>query len=172
MNSKSVAWSAATALAVLFSGPQLHAGNWPQWRGPYFNGASDETNLPSSWDKTSHIRWTAPMGGASHATPIIWGDSVFIVSPDAEQNVNLLCLDEATGKARWQKQLGEGNHPQGNNNMASPSPVTDGKTIWATCANGQLQAFDFTGKPLWSRNLCEHGPFVLQLHVGVEPNTV
>src|ERR1035438_7807691 len=104
------------------------AENWPQWRGPFFNGSTTETNLPANWSKTDNVLWTAAMPGPSHATPIVWDDVVFINSPDADQNLLLLCLDRHTGKARWQQQVSIGNKTKGRNNLASPSPVTDGKT--------------------------------------------
>ena len=38
-------------------------------------------------------------------------------------------------------------------NMASPSPVTDGKLVVVHFGNGDLAAYDFDGKQLWQRNL-------------------
>jgi outer membrane protein assembly factor BamB len=136
------------------------AENWPQWRGPFFNGSTTETNLPATWSKTENVLWTAPLPGPSHATPIVWDDSVFITSPDDNKNLLLLCLDRRTGKVRWHKQAGAGDRTRGRNNMASPSPVTDGNTVWAMFGTGDLAAFDFSGKQLWARNLAgEYGKF-------------
>jgi outer membrane protein assembly factor BamB len=146
------------------------AENWPQWRGPFFNGSTTEKNLPSTWSKTENVLWATPMPGPSHATPIIWDDTVFVSSPDADLNLLLLCLDRTTGKVRWQKQVGVGDRTQGRNNMASPSPVTDGKTVWALYGTGELAAFDFSGKPLWARHLAkEYGRFSIQWLYGSSP---
>src|SRR5262249_50232972 len=38
-------------------------------------------------------------------------------------------------------------------NLASPSPVTDGKRVFVHFGNGDLAAYDFDGKQLWHRNL-------------------
>jgi outer membrane protein assembly factor BamB len=47
--------------------------------------------------------------------------------------------------------------------MSSPSPVTDGTTVWTMTGTGRLAAFDFAGKPLWSRDIPkEYGAFGLQ----------
>jgi len=54
------------------------AGNWPHWRGPYFNGSTDEKNLPSDWSRTENISWSVDLAGSSAATPIIWGERVFL----------------------------------------------------------------------------------------------
>jgi outer membrane protein assembly factor BamB len=153
--------------------PAASAENWPQWRGPFFNGSTTETNLPASWSKTENVLWTAPMPGPSHATPIIWDDSVFVISPDEDKNLLLLCLDRRTGKVVWKKQVGIGDRTQGRNNMASPSPVTDGKNVWAMVGTGELAAFDFSGKQLWTRNLAReygrNGKFSIQWLYGSSP---
>jgi outer membrane protein assembly factor BamB len=145
-------------------------GNWPQWRVPFFNGSTTETNLPESFSKTENVLWTAPLPGPAHATPIIWEDSVFINSPDAEGHLLLLCLDSQTGKARWQEQAAAGNRTRGRNNMASPSPVTDGKAVWTLFGTGDLAAYDFSGKELWARHLAgEYGPFDINWLYGSSP---
>lgn len=144
--------------------------NWPQWRGPFLNGSTTETNLPDSWSKTENVLWSAPLPGPGHATPIIWDDTVFVTSPDADANLLLFCLDRSSGKVRWQKTVGVGNRVKGLNNMASPSPVTDGKTVWALFGTGDLAAYDFSGKPLWARSLTtEYGPFIINWLYGSSP---
>jgi outer membrane protein assembly factor BamB len=148
----------------------VQAENWPQWRGPFFNGSTTESKLPSTWSKTNNVLWVAPLPGASHATPIVWDDSVFVSSPDEDHNLLLLCLDRRTGKARWQKQVGVGDRTHGRNNMTSPSPITDGKTVWAMYGTGDLAAFDFSGKELWTRHLGqEYGRFSIQWLYGSSP---
>ena len=54
------------------------AENWPHWRGPDGNGVSSETNLPVEWTTTANITWMVPMAAWSGATPIIWGDYIFL----------------------------------------------------------------------------------------------
>ncbi len=161
---------AVFALSICLAAASGLAANWPQWRGPELNGSTSETNLPATWSKTENILWSAALPGPSHATPIIWDDSVFINSPDADANLLLMCLDRRSGAVRWQKQVGVGNRSQGRNNMASPSPVTDGNTVWTMFGTGDLAAFDFSGKELWSRSLTkEYGRFVLNWIYGSSP---
>ena len=82
--------------------------NWPQWRGPFFNGTTSETNLPAQWSSTENVAWVKPLPGKSGATPIIWGDSVFVPSPDAQKNILLFCLSRLTGEVKWQKVVATG----------------------------------------------------------------
>jgi outer membrane protein assembly factor BamB len=158
-------------LALLICARQtVHAENWAQWRGPFLNGATTETNLPSTWSKTNNVLWTAPMPGPGHATPIIWDDTVFISSPDEDKNLTLLCLDRKSGKVRWKQVVGVGDRTHGRNNMASPSPVTDGKTVWVLYGTGDLAAYDFSGKQLWYRQLAkEYGKFNILWLYGSSP---
>ena len=43
------------------------AGEWPQWRGPFMNGTTDETNLPTTWSRTENIAWSVDLPGAAAA---------------------------------------------------------------------------------------------------------
>ena len=146
------------------------AENWPHWRGPTWNGSTDETNLPDHWDQGKNVAWIAALPGRSGATPVIWEDSVFLPSPDADGNLLLLCLDSKTGKIRWKREVAPGNAVRGKNNMASPSAVTDGKRVAVMFGTGDLAAYDFEGKQLWSCNLAnEYGKLALMWIYGSSP---
>ena len=154
MTSKSKAFCAALALACAGSNIfTLSAANWPQWRGPDFNGSSPEKHLPSSWSTTEGVLWKAALPGPAGSTPIVWKNHVFVTSPDTEKNLALIALDRKTGKVLWQKTVAEGDRTVGRNNMASPSPVTDGKLVITMFGTSDIAAFDFSGKEIWKRNL-------------------
>ena len=145
------------------------ADNWPQWRGPLFNGSSSEKNLPETWTKET-VQWTAPLPGPSGATPAVWGDHIFISSPDTQKNLLLVALDRKDGKVRWQKQIATGDLTVGRGNMASPSPVTDGKSVFVLYGTGDLAALDFDGNITWQRNLgADYGRFAIMWLYGSSP---
>lgn len=159
----------ALSLAVGAAGA-AGAADWPNWRGPHFNGSADETDLPVRFSPTENIRWSTPLPGPSAATPIIWGDSVFLSSADPEaQQLLAMCLDRKTGQVKWKHAAGSGYLPAGKgtpinldhrSNYASPSPVTDGQRVVFFYGNGDLVAFDFAGQKLWARNVQkEYGDF-------------
>ena len=139
------------------------AKDWAQWRGPFLNGSADEMNLPDKWSRTENLAWVSSLPGPAAATPIISGGKVFISSTDSESSDLLgLCFDAKDGKELWRKKLSKAEHKFMRNNMASPSPVTDGKNVYFLFGNGQLAGLDFDGKILWSRNLeKEYGTFSL-----------
>jgi outer membrane protein assembly factor BamB len=46
--------------------------------------------------------------------------------------------------------------------MSSPSPVTDGQTVWVMTGTGVFKAFDYSGKELWAREIQkDYGAFGL-----------
>jgi outer membrane protein assembly factor BamB len=160
--------SIVATLAFTFT---AHGENWPQWRGPNLDGTSPEKNLPVEWSPEKGVKWKTPMPGFSGATPAIWGDSIFATSPDANKNLVLICVNKKDGAIRWQRQIGEGGDiNKGRGNMASPSPVTDGKLVWAIFGTGDLAAVDFQGKIVWQRNLgSDYGRFAINWIYGSSP---
>ncbi len=135
--------------------------NWPQWRGPNLDGTSPEKNLPLKWTAEENIAWKLPLPGLSGATPIIWGDRIFVNVTDGD-NIELWCVDRKSGKQLWKRLLGGGNIKMRKHNMSSPSPVTDGKYVYIITGTGIFKSFDFQGKEMWSRDIqADYGKFGL-----------
>jgi outer membrane protein assembly factor BamB len=157
----------------------LDAGDWPQWRGPRGDSVSDEKGLPVEWSEIKSVVWKTPLPEWGTSTPAIWGNAVFVTTHEEQNDGKLLLikLDKRTGKVEWTRQIGAGEAirktPEGVShrvrqkfhglhNMASPSPVTDGKLVFAHFGNGDLAAFDFDGKQHWKRNLQDdHGEYTI-----------
>ncbi len=139
------------------------ASDWPQWRGPYFNGSTDEKNLPSNWSKTDKIVWSVDLAGSSAATPIISGDRVFLSGVDSDRDMLLaMCFDRTSGKLLWQHDIGKGISKDRRSTYAAASPVTNGKIVVFFYANGDLICFDLNGHRQWARNIHDdYGPFAL-----------
>jgi outer membrane protein assembly factor BamB len=156
------------ALVALGVAP-LTAENWPQWRGPLLNGLSAETNLPVRWSKTENIAWKLPLPEWSGSTPIVWGDRIFLNVAEG-RNLSLWSIDRARGAVLWKRPLGGGNTRMQKQNMSSPSPVTDGRHVWAMTGTGVIKAFDFEGTELWARDIQkDYGQFGLQWGYGSSP---
>lgn len=128
------------------------AQNWPQWRGPNLNGFSSEKNLPLHWTTEENVVWKLPMPGWSGSTPIIWRDRIFLNVADGN-DLYLWSASRAKGEVLWKKLLGSGNVKMRKQNMSSPSPVTDGRSVYVMTGTGILKGFDFNGKELWSRDI-------------------
>ena len=149
-------FSPATALLLLLTVLSAPAANWAQWRGPNGDGISAETNVPVKWSATENVVWQTPVPGEGHSSPVVWQDSVFLTTAVSNsQERRLLRFDTRTGKTLWQRSVVtatvEAMHRE--NSPASSTPVTDGELVFTSFQNGQrvdLQAYDFTGKQIWS----------------------
>jgi outer membrane protein assembly factor BamB len=149
-------------LTIIVIGVSTSAEHWPQWRGPLLNGVSGEKGLPVRWSPTDNIAWKLALPERSGATPIVWGEHVFLNVGEGNE-LALWAIDRSRGTVRWKRPLGSGNRRMMKQQMSSPSPVTDGRTVWVMTGTGVLKAFDFDGKELWSRNIQqEYGRFGLQ----------
>jgi outer membrane protein assembly factor BamB len=160
----SLIWFATLAL------PEAYGENWPQWRGPFQNGATTESHLPADWDESRNVEWHIELHGPGAATPIVWEDHIFMLDVnEADESISAVCLELATGNEEWRHTLVQDRkYPL--NNLGSPSPVTDGQRVVFLTGNGQFHAFTLDGKPIWERNLEEkYGRFVLQFGFSSSP---
>ncbi len=130
-------------LVVLVAAIGLHADDWPQWRGPFGTGVSNETGLPLRWSATTNIAWTAALSGQGVSTPIVTGERVIVTS------------QIGTGVRR------PGNHPRlvqgGDATAAGERALTaiasaEGRTFFV------VEAFSHTdGRKLWEYRLEAEG---------------
>ena len=156
--------------AMLLSS-QVSAENWPQWRGPNFDGSTTETHLPNTLDPKANLAWSTELPGPGCATPVIFGDRIFFSAVDKNTKKLLaLCAGKTDGKILWTKEIGQGSIHNERNDLASPSPICDAKMAWFYYGSGDLVAFDHDGKQLWARNLQkDYGNFNYQWLYGASP---
>ena len=165
--------------AILCAGPLAIAANWPQFRGPSARGLEDSQASPTNWNVETgvNIRWQTPLPGLAHASPIVWGDRVYVatavkagqadlkvglygdITPLKENEPHqwrLLALDKATGKIIWNT-LGHAGVPRAPRHpKATPcnsTPATDGHRVVALFGSEGLFCFDTSGKLLWQKDL-------------------
>ena len=145
------------------------ADNWPQWRGPSLDGISQEKQLPLLWNRKRNITWELALPSFSGSTPIVWGESIFLNVADGS-DLYLWCINRNNGELKWKKFLGSGNVKKRKHNMSSPSPVTDGKSVFVMTGTGVLKGFDFNGNPLWTRNIPkDYGQLGMNFGYGSSP---
>jgi outer membrane protein assembly factor BamB len=158
---------AVTWFALCFF--SVYAENWPQWRGASLDGVSRETDLPVRWTREENIAWKLPLPTKSGATPIVWGDKIFLNVAD-KQDLWLWCVERGHGTVLWKKHIAAGNFEINKQNMSSPSPVTDGANVYVMTGIGVLKAFDFSGNELWARDIQkDYGRFGLNWGYGSSP---
>ncbi|MHB1033582.1 MAG: outer membrane protein assembly factor BamB family protein [Pirellulales bacterium] len=167
-----------TTVLVLSGNGPTKAGNWPQWRGPQGTSVSDETGLPLAWSETEGVVWKCKLPEWGTSTPALWQDAIFVTAQEGE-TLLLVKIGKKSGRVEWTRTVGTGSlqkaehlskqpgergrqvfHPL--QNLASPSPVTDGETVVVHFGNGELAAYDFQGNRRWRRNLQDdYGPYTI-----------
>lgn len=157
-------------------------GNWHHWRGPNADGTAPNADPPVSWSATKNIKWKAELPGRGSATPIVWGDQVFVVTaidtgraaapddlpkPDPRFKANtkpprtyhqfvVLAFDRGSGKLRWKHTAAERVPHEGHHDShsyAAGSPTTDGKRLYVSFGSFGIYCYDLDGKLLWDRDL-------------------
>jgi outer membrane protein assembly factor BamB len=147
----------------------LLAENWPTFRGPTGQGISTETHLASEWDEKKNILWRTPTPGIGWSSPIVWEDRIFLTAtPPDGISCHVLCLSTKDGKILWDKEVFQQTptRKEGKNSYATPTPVTDGKRVYAFFAGGGAAALDFEGQVIWTNQ--DH-PFYSQHGLGASP---
>ena len=157
------------------------ARNWPGFRGENASGNGDGQGAVVEWDVDTqqNIRWKTAIPGISTASPVVWGDRVFIatavssagdktfrvglygdvapVNDLSEHTWKMYCLDKATGKILWEQTAFTGvpkvkRHTK--STQANSTPATDGRRVVAMFGSiGMLAAWDMNGKPLWKTDV-------------------
>lgn len=139
---------------------------WPQWRGPQRTGVSASAQPPTEWSETKNVRWKIEIPGRGAASPIVWGDRVYVLTavpadraagPRGLHRFLVMAINRQDGTIAWQhtakeEQPHEGTH-QDFGTMASPSALTDGEHVIASFESRGLFAYDMSGKPVWQKDL-------------------
>lgn len=151
-----LAWTPATNIAWKTPIPGRGRSSPVVWEDRVFLTADVEIGKADGHSVPKHV-----IGG----TPFRHPDSM---GADVRHRLIVLCLDRKTGKILWQATAYEGvvfdeRHKAGS--YAAPTPVTDGRAIYAYFGAEGLYAFDMSGKLLW-----KYAPGKI-LTVGMGPGT-
>jgi len=142
------------------------AQDWPRFRGPNGSGVSDTSGLPSEFGPSKNLRWKTAVP-FSRSSPVIAGDRIYLTAAEGDQLITL-CLDRSSGRVRWRRQI---TRPRVMpiyklNDPASPTPVTDGRNVYAFFAEMGLVSFTSDGVERWRLPL---GPFDTFYGVSTSP---
>jgi len=151
--------------------------NWPQFRGADSRGIGSSDKLPIEWSREKNVAWHVEVPGRGWASPIVWGDRVFVTTAVSEGDEeapkkglyfggergpskdrhrwNLICLDRDSGRKLWETELfaappASSIHVK--NSYASETPVTDGKHVYVLFGQTGLACVDFAGQLVWSKS--------------------
>ena len=154
----------STTLFTLALTAGVAVSDVPQFRGPGGSGVSDEKDLPVEWSEQNNIRWKADLPGRGLSNPVIAGGRVYVTACSGfeQKRLHVLCFDVKTGKQLWERQVWATGSTlcNGMTNMAAPTPVTDGKRVYALFATADLVCLDKDGDLVWYRSLVGDYPTI------------
>ena len=150
--------------------PVAQAEGWGQFRGPNGTGVSATTGLPVEFGPATALVWKTPLP-PGHSSPVLTATRIFVTAHTAEKEnytLSVIALDRHTGKILWQREVPrlQKGRLQNVNGPASPSPVTDGTSVYVFFQDVGLLAFSADGVERWRLPL---GPFSIFYGFGASP---
>jgi outer membrane protein assembly factor BamB len=134
----------------------VHAGDWPQWRGPDRSGISAETGLLPEWPPDGpKLLWQVKEIGSGYSTPSVVGDRLYIGSNEGMDDEFVLALAVADGREIWSTRIGKVGPNEGPQYPGARStPTVDGDALYVIGSDGDLACLDAaTGTIRWQKNL-------------------
>ena len=154
-----------TALLASSVALQLHAVDWPQYRGPNGNGTSPEKIVLSMGNAPRQL-WKVPSDSGFSSFAVAGGRAFTISLKEAEgeKQETLMAYDAKTGKELWSVPLNLPNYDGTQDDAGTPdnkggsgprsTPTTDGVNVYVLTSQLVVSCFDAaTGKPVWSHDL-------------------
>jgi outer membrane protein assembly factor BamB len=150
---------------------QTAAGEWPQFRGPNGTGVAPATRLPAQFGPARNVVWRTDLP-PGHSSPVVAGERIFVTGAeggtaaeagrskivDEGGRLFTICLAADTGKELWRQEAPRPRREryQPTNSPASPSPVTDGSSVFVFFGDFGLISYTRDGAERWRLPL---GPF-------------
>ncbi|NKB90455.1 MAG: PQQ-binding-like beta-propeller repeat protein [Acidobacteria bacterium] len=152
-------------------------GAWPAFRGAGAAGVAHGMSLPAEWsgETGEHVLWHVPVPGLAHASPVVWGDLVFITTAISEDETAsfkpglygdgihsedrsnhrwiIQARDKHSGEMIWERIAYEGVPNEKRHiksTYASATPVTDGRVVVASFGSQGTHAYTVDGEFLWN----------------------
>ena len=150
------------AFVSVLSLSQIASGeDWLQFRGNDHRGISLKSETPTNLSK-NNIAWKTPLPGRGLSSPIVTGNRVFLTaSSTADQSrLHVICANKVNGEIEWERQFWATGRTICHEKtcVAAPTPVSDGKNIYALYSSNDLICLDLDGNLKWIRGLMQDYP--------------
>jgi outer membrane protein assembly factor BamB len=135
----------------------LEAADWPQFRGPHFNGIGEVKSGPKLPAGAGSFAWKVELPGRGLSSPIVVGDRVIVTCSSGPQQARLhvICFKVSDGSKLWERQFRATGRTMCHEktSVAAPTPASDGERIYAFFSSNDLVCLDLEGNLLWLRGL-------------------
>jgi outer membrane protein assembly factor BamB len=136
--------------------PSAATNDWLRFRGPNGSGVAEGSSLPTEFGAKKNLAWKTAVPFA-RSSPVVTADRIFLTASEDDKLVTV-ALDRKTGKLLWRRDVPRARRMSiyKANDAASPTPVSDGKNVFAFFAELGLISYGPDGKERWRLPL---GPF-------------
>ncbi len=130
--------------------------DWPTWRGPDYNGISNEA-LPENLPESLPIAWKANVG-VGFCTVAVVGDRVLTMG-NKEEKDTVWCLDAKNGEVLWSHTYDCELDPLYYEGGPGGTPAIHEGSVYTLSKKGHAFRLDLeTGDVIWERDLlADHG---------------
>lgn len=129
------------------------AADWPNWRGPNYNGISNETGWTTTWPKEGpKVLWNASIGNGFSSMAISSG-RLYAMGNISDRD-NLYCFDTDKGTEIWKQSYPCPLFGQSHEGGPSATPTVEADAVYVASRNGDVIRFESaTGKVVWHKNI-------------------
>ena len=139
-------------LLLACSNSETETYEWTRFRGSDGQGIDTKWSAPVKWE-SSDFRWEIELPGKGNASPVVWGNTIYVTSADENNIGYVFAVDAGNGKIRWEQEFKLTEllmHPD--NNLAAATPAVDESQvyiIWYTKEKTELIALSHDGYMQW-----------------------
>lgn len=113
------------------------------------------------WSSTNNVAWSIKTGPNRYSSPCLVDGKLFLVAEPSR----LICVDAAQGKILWQRSNDVSDLPEkvedtpahGDTGNTTPTPVSDGRSVYASFGSGIVACYDVQGQRKWLKHLAGAG---------------
>ncbi len=131
----------------------LQAVDWPNWRGPSYNGISAETGWNSDWKTKAPKKLWEQNVGTGFSSIVTSNGKVFTMG-NSDDKDSVYAIDFETGKLLWQKSYPNPLDPEEYEGGPNATPTVDGDRLYTQSKQGELTCWSVNdGKIIWQKHL-------------------
>lgn len=152
-----------SALFVLTVFSVTEASDWPNWRGPDYNGISAEKDWdPSKIKDGMEPLWKASIGigfstiSVSDDRAYTMGNTGVKGEDESKHNDVIFCFDAETGKELWRHTYPQQLDPKYYEGGSLATPTVNSDKVYTISKDGKAFCLEAkTGKVIWQKNLSD-----------------
>lgn len=110
------------------------ARQWGNWRGPLHTGEAPHADPPVTWSETENLRFKVAIPGRGLASPVVWGDRVFLLSAVPADTAAYASSQEAAAAKAERQEWPPSVEPVRHRFVVQARSREDGRLLWERTA--------------------------------------